>query len=73
MSTFSSSQRTRVFISFDYDKDLGVAKLLGGQLANSTSPFEVENWSMKEAAPVKTWGAEARRRIHRSNRFSEPG
>lgn len=68
MSTSSnSSQRTRVFISFDYDKDLGVAKLLGGQLANPSSPFEVENWSMKEAAPVKTWGNEARRRINRSD------
>lgn len=68
MSTFSTrGQRTRVFISFDYEKDLGVAKLLGGQLANSRSPFEVENWSMKEAAPIKTWGEEARRRINRSD------
>ncbi|MFN2488827.1 MAG: TIR domain-containing protein [Actinomycetota bacterium] len=68
MSTFiTRHQRTRIFISFDYDKDLGVAKLLGGQLASSRSPFEVENWSMKEAAPVKTWGEEARRRINRSD------
>lgn len=63
----TTSHRTRVFISFDYDKDLGVAKLLGGQLANPRSPFEVENWAMKEAAPAKLWPEEARRRINRSD------
>ncbi len=67
MSTFSSSsQRTRVFISFDYDRDRGVAALLGGQLLKSPR-FQIENWSMKESAPQRLWKAEALRRINRSD------
>jgi hypothetical protein len=58
---------TRVFISFDYDRDRGVAALLGGQLRRPGSGFVVENWSMKEAAPERLWKAEARRRINRSD------
>jgi hypothetical protein len=59
-------QPTRVFISFDYDQDRGVAALLGGQLRKS-SRFRVANWSMKEAAPQKLWKREARQRINRSD------
>jgi antiphage defense system Thoeris ThsB-like protein len=57
---------TRVFISFDYDRDRGVAALLGGQLRGS-SRFRVQNWSMKEAAPQRLWKDEARRRMNRSD------
>lgn len=63
----ATTHRTRVFISFDFDNDVGVAKLLGGQLRNSSAPFEVENWSMKEARPEKLWLADARKRINRSD------
>lgn len=59
-------RRRRVFISFDYDRDRGVAALLGGQLRRGTD-FEVENWSMKEAAPQRLWRVEAGRRINRSD------
>ena len=58
---------TRVFISFDYDEDRGVAALLGGQLRRAGSGFEIENWSMKEAAPQRLWKDGARRRINRSD------
>lgn len=57
---------TRVFISFDYDRDRGVAALMGGQLRKSPR-FRVENWSMKEAAPQRLWKREARERINRSD------
>jgi hypothetical protein len=60
-------RRTRVFISFDFDNDRGVARLLGGQLRRPGSAFEVENWSMKEAAPQRLWRDEAWRRINRSD------
>lgn len=63
----TTTHRTRVFISFDFDNDLGVAKLLGGQLRNPSAPFEVENWSMKEARPEKLWLQDALRRINRSD------
>ena len=59
-------QPTRVFISFDYDGDRGVAALLGGQLRKSIR-FRVANWSMKEAAPQRLWKREARQRINRSD------
>lgn len=59
--------KIRVFVSFDYDHDFFVAKAMAQQLADPRSPFEVENWSMKEAAPTKTWAADARRRINRSD------
>ncbi len=57
---------TRVFISFDYEHDRGVAALLGGQLRRG-SRFQIQNWSMKEAAPQRLWKAEARQRINRSD------
>lgn len=57
---------TRVFISFDFDEDRGVARLLGGQLRRSPR-FHIENWSMKEAAPEKLWPEKARARINRSD------
>jgi hypothetical protein len=57
----------RVFISFDFDKDRDVARLLGGQVKNRSAGFDVENWSMKEAAPEALWLEEAQRRIMRSD------
>jgi len=65
--TPTTLHRTRVFFSFDYDNDLRISKLLGGQLRNPTYGFEIENWSMKEAAPQRLWLAEARKRINRSD------
>lgn len=55
-----------MFISFDYDHDRVVAKFLGQQLRQSPR-FQVENWSMKEAAPQRLWKEEARSRINRSD------
>jgi len=57
---------TRVFISFDFDQMRFEAIALGEQLRRS-SRFEIQNWSMKEAAPQRLWHVEARRRLNRSD------
>ena len=57
--------KTRVFISFDYDHDLDLKNVLVGQAKHSDSPFEIADWSIKDASPG--WKEEARRRIRASD------
>ena len=57
----------RVFCSFDFDNDKNLKELLIGQAKNPDSPFEVSDWSMKEAAPEPKWEEEAERRIKNSD------
>lgn len=52
---------SRVFVSFDYDHDDDLKTLLINQARFPDSPFEVSDWSIKQASP--NWRAEARRRI----------
>jgi len=40
--------KTRVFTSFDFDNDDDLRVMLLGQAANSDSPFEIADWSLKE-------------------------
>jgi hypothetical protein len=54
---------TRVFISFDYDHDLDLKNLLIGQAKNPDSPFEIADWSIKDAS--YDWKEKARARIRR--------
>lgn len=54
----------RAFISFDYDNDARLKDLLVGQSKNTDSPFEIVDWSLKEASV--DWKAQARRRIRAS-------
>ena len=56
--------KTRVFVSFDYDNDLDLKTFLVGQAQNSDSPFEIADWSIKDASPG--WKTEARKRIKNS-------
>lgn len=53
--------KTPVFISFDYDNDSDLKVLLVGQAKLPDSPFEIEDWSVKNASPL--WKEDARRRI----------
>jgi hypothetical protein len=53
----------RVFISFDYDNDLNLKNLLAGQAKLADSPFEISDWSLKEAAPDKDWEEKAEEKI----------
>ena len=56
-------RRKRVFISFDFDNDVRLKDALVGQSRYPNSPFEVADWSLKEAQPEKNWEAKARERI----------
>ncbi|MHB1847246.1 MAG: TIR domain-containing protein [Deltaproteobacteria bacterium] len=58
-------RKTRVFISFDYDRDQDLKNLLVGQSRHKDSPFFIEDWSIKEE--TKGWKADARKRIRLSS------
>lgn len=57
--------KTKVFVSFDYDNDRRLKTFVLAQAKHSESPFEVENWSLNEPAPQKSWKLKAERRIAR--------
>ena len=59
--------KKRVFISFDYDNDNDLKNLLAGQAKLSDSPFEIIDWSLKEAVPEKDWEDKALGKIKRSD------
>ncbi|MBB3318715.1 MULTISPECIES: TIR domain-containing protein [unclassified Rhizobium] len=54
--------KKRLFISFDYDNDEALKTLLVGQAKHPDSPFELADWSIKEAIDVR-WKDKARLRI----------
>ncbi len=54
--------KTRVFISFDFDHDEDLRNLLVGQAKNPDSPFELADWSVKEAMSGN-WKEKVRTRI----------
>ena len=53
--------KKRVFISFDYDHDLDLKNFLIGQANNEGSPFEIADFSIKEAIS-EDWKKRARTR-----------
>ncbi len=52
----------RAFISFDFDHDEDLRNLLVGQAKHPDSPFEIQNWSVKEPM-TGDWKAKVRPRI----------
>src|SRR3954469_12354744 len=60
-------RKSRVFVSFDFDNDARLKTFILAQAKNADSPFEIENWSLNEPAPDKTWQDKARARIKRSD------
>lgn len=60
-------RRHRVFVSFDFDNDRYLREYIIDQARLPESPFEVADWSLKEAAPERNWEAKARERISRSD------
>ncbi len=54
--------KKKVFVSFDYDHDSFLKEALVGQAKYEDSPFELADWSIKEAID-KNWKDHARRRI----------
>ena len=58
--------KSRVFTSFDCDHDEDLRNLLIGQSKNEDSPFEMEDWSVKEQLSGD-WKAKARAKIKKVN------
>lgn len=54
--------KKRVFVSFDYDHDETLKTFLIGQAKHEDSPFELTDWSIKEAID-DNWKKHARTRI----------
>jgi hypothetical protein len=57
--------KKKCFVSFDYDHDVTLKELLIGQSKNEDSPFEISDWSIKEASA--DWKDKALARIKRSD------
>ena len=55
--------KTRVFVSYDYNRDKELKAFLIGQSRNERSPFSVSDWSLREAAPQRSWKNKAKERI----------
>lgn len=62
-----STAKKKVFVSFDFDNDRALKDFLVGQARLPDSPFEIVDWSMKEAAPQRNWESEAEARIQRAD------
>ena len=45
----------RAFISFDFDNNLTDKNLFVGQIKNSHTPFNAEDWSSKTTLPQAQW------------------
>jgi hypothetical protein len=59
----------RVFVSFDFDNDRALRDFVIGQSRLPDSPFQVQDHSLKEAAPERDWEVKARAAIARSDLF----
>lgn len=58
--------KCKLFISFDYDHDRTLKEFLVGQAKHADSPFEIADWSVKEAQATD-WQLHAEMRIKRSD------
>jgi len=61
--------KKKIFISFDFDNDKTLKEFIIGQAKNDDSPFEVSDYSLKEAAPEKDWLDRAKAAIGRADVF----
>lgn len=57
----------RAFISFDFDNNKTDRDLLVGQACNSRTPFDMQDWSSKEALPQWEWEALINAKINKCN------
>lgn len=57
----------RAFISFDYDNNKTERILFVGQIKNSRTPFNVEDWSSKTVLPQKEWEELIKGKINKCN------
>ena len=61
--------KKKVFVSFDFDNDKTLKEFLIGQAKLADSPFEVQDHSLKEAAPEQDWLTKATAAIKRADVF----
>jgi hypothetical protein len=61
--------KTKLFVSFDFDNDKILRDFIIGQAKLADSPFEVSDYSLKEAALEKNCEAKARAAISRADKF----
>lgn len=57
----------RAFISFDFDHDETEKTLFVGQAKNSSTPFNIEDWSSKSSLPQHQWEALIKEKINKCN------
>ncbi len=58
--------KKRVFTSFDFDHDEDLRNLLAGQAKNPDTPFEIQDWSVKEPM-TGDWKEKVRTRIRKTD------
>jgi hypothetical protein len=52
--------KTRVFVSYDFDNDKVLKDFIIGQAKLNDSPFEVQDYSLKEGGPRKGVGGQGK-------------
>ncbi|CAM1339206.1 TIR domain-containing protein [Tenacibaculum aestuarii] len=57
----------RAFISFDFDHNKSYRDLFVGQIKNSKTPFEIQDWSSKTRLPQKDWEKLINQKINKCN------
>lgn len=61
-----STEKKRVFVSFDFENDRALKDFIIGQSKHADSPFEIIDHSLREAAPEKDWEKKAAAAISRA-------
>lgn len=59
--------KPRAFISFDFDHNKTDRDLFVGQIKNSKTPFEIQDWSSKKQLPQKKWEDLINQKINKCN------
>lgn len=57
----------RAFISFDFDHNRDEKVLFAGQAKNSSTPFNIEDWSSKSSLPQAQWEQLIKDKINKCN------
>lgn len=64
-SITAAPARVAVYVAFDFDNDLELKHALIAQARLPHSPFDVADFSLKEAAPERDWKTKAKQKIRR--------
>src|SRR3989344_7338471 len=57
----------RAFISFDFDNNESEKHLFAGQIKNSRTPFNAQDWSSKGTLPQRQWESLIEEKIGKCN------